>query len=201
LVLIWELIRLGVSLLAGLDCAFDGRPLGMAILRPYLEDQVAVVGQAAGGGAEPLPAGFAQWKAEVAVGVAGFVVRSNPERDMAAAAATIAEENAEGRETESQELAELFHLILSERGLILGTASGWDDLLIIAYFHYKCNYLATGSHPTGPNGPKQKPHHKDEAFVLAGSTGLEPAISSVTGRRANHYTTSPGVDNRHIVTG
>ena len=28
---------------------------------------------------------------------------------------------------------------------------------------------------------------------MAGSTGFEPAISSVTGRRDNHFTTSPSV--------
>jgi hypothetical protein len=31
----------------------------------------------------------------------------------------------------------------------------------------------------------------DGAFTLADPTGLEPAISSVTGRRDNHFTTSP----------
>jgi hypothetical protein len=29
------------------------------------------------------------------------------------------------------------------------------------------------------------------SFFMAGSTGFEPAISSVTGRRVNRYTTSP----------
>ena len=30
-----------------------------------------------------------------------------------------------------------------------------------------------------------------DPFILAGPTGFEPAISSVTGRRDNHFTTSP----------
>ncbi len=37
----------------------------------------------------------------------------------------------------------------------------------------------------------KKSHQLGDSFSLAGSTGLEPAISSVTGRRDNHFTTSP----------
>ena len=37
---------------------------------------------------------------------------------------------------------------------------------------------------------KNRPPNGDRLF-MAGSTGIEPAISSVTGRRDNHFTTSP----------
>jgi hypothetical protein len=38
--------------------------------------------------------------------------------------------------------------------------------------------------------PKENIHRRDGCFLLARSTGFEPAISSVTGRRDNHFTTS-----------
>ena len=46
----------------------------------------------------------------------------------------------------------------------------------------------------------KKCYHKDSILstisLMAGSTGFEPAISSVTGRRDNHFTTSPRQNRR-----
>jgi hypothetical protein len=39
--------------------------------------------------------------------------------------------------------------------------------------------------------PRKKHHLAGDAFFLAGPAGFEPVISSVTGRRDNHFTTSP----------
>ena len=43
---------------------------------------------------------------------------------------------------------------------------------------------------------RKKHHLVSDAFFLACPTGFEPAISSVTGRRDNHFTTSTCSGNR-----